>query len=167
MAAPKILVAGAVSERKSKVQGVTGSDAAWSLLSLVGAAFVIIGGVDLVLAWFPSALGSPEWEFGTIGASLNGFPLPALGIMLILGGGIARGSRWQVRSAAAVSAILVLLLLGFAFLYLTVIPVALGDVTNAAVRAGLMKSVVKALVLLALYPVLFGWAAYRGLRHQF
>ena len=139
-------------------------DFAWSLLGYIGFAFLIIGAIDIGLAWFPFVLGSPEWEFGTIGASLNGLPLPGLGLMLVLASGVALGNRVQIRIAALVCAFLVLALLVLAFLYVTVIPVALGEVSNAVVRAGLMKSIVKALVLFVIYPVLFGWVAFRGMR---
>jgi cellobiose-specific phosphotransferase system component IIC len=152
------------SDRTPRPIRSAGSDDVWPLLGLIGLAFAIIGSVDLTLAWFPSAFGSAEWEFGTIGASLNGLPLPALGLMLVLASGIARGSRWQVRAAAIAFVVLVVALIGVALVYVTVVPVALADVTNGAVRTGLLKSIVKALVLVAVYPVLFGWAGYRGFR---
>ena len=164
MAAPRILVKNADIERPLRVLRGGDTEAVWPLLGLIGLAFAAIGAVDIVLAWFPSALGSAEWEFGTIGATLNGLPLPALGLFLVLASGFARASRWQVRSVSIAFAVLVVALLAVALIYVTVIPVALGDVTNGVVRTGLLKSVAKALVLLALYPVLFGWAAFRGFR---
>ena len=161
-----MVITGSASERRPVASRVVGEDRAWDALGWIGMAFIVIGMVDLVLAWYPPALGSPEWEFGTIGASLNGLPLPALGVALNLSAGIARGSRWQMRAAAGVAVMLALLLLVFAFIYATVIPVALGDATNGVVRTGLMKSVAKALVLLVLYPVLFLWLGYRGWKHS-
>ena len=164
MAAPRIMLSNSEVERPSKAVRRADPETVWPLLGMIGLAFALIGSVDLVLAWFPSAFGSAEWEFGTIGASLNGLPLPALGLMLVLASGMARASRWQVRSVSIAFVALVLVLIAFGLIYVTVIPVALAEVTNGAVRTGLLKSVVKALVLLALYPVLFGWAGYRGFR---
>ena len=168
MAAPRMVISGQVSERSLRsVPRRIDPDYAWTLLGYIGIAFVIIGSLDIGLAWFPFALGSAEWEFGTIGASLNGLPLPGLGLMLILAGGVARESTIQIRIAAIASAALVVLLVVLGFLYVTVIPVALAEVQNAVVRAGLMKSIVKALALLVIYPLLFGWVAYRGLKLSF
>ncbi len=142
-------------------------DQAWSLLGYIGIAFILIGALDVGLAWFPFVLGSAEWEFGTIGATLNGLPLPGLGLMLVLASGVALGLPMRIRVVAATCALLVVALLGLGFLYVTVIPVALSEVTNPVVRAGLMKSIVKALALLVIYPALFGWVGFRGLKSSF
>ncbi len=142
-------------------------DQAWSLLGYIGIAFILIGALDVGLAWFPFVLGSAEWEFGTIGATLNGLPLPGLGLMLVLASGVALGLPMRIRVVAAICAVLVVALLGLGFLYVTVIPVALSEVTNPVVRAGLMKSIVKALALLVIYPALFGWVGFRGLKSSF
>ena len=142
-------------------------DQAWSLLGYIGIAFILVGALDVGLAWFPFVLGSAEWEFGTIGATLNGLPLPGLGLMLVLASGVALGLPVRIRVVAAICAVLVVALLGLGFLYVTVIPVALSEVTNPVVRAGLMKSIVKALALLVIYPALFGWVGFRGLKSSF
>jgi hypothetical protein len=164
MAAPRMTLSNTDVERTIKPIRHVPTEAVWPLLGVVGLLFVVIGAADLVLAWVPSAFGSAEWEFGTIGSTLNGLPLPSLGLMLILASGMAQGSRWQVRSASIVSIVLIVALIAAALMYITVVPVALADVTNGAVRTGLLKSIAKALLLLGLYPVLFGWAAYRGFR---
>src|SRR5687767_11526069 len=82
MAAPRILVKNADLDRSLRVLRSGDTEAVWPLLGLIGLAFTVIGAVDIALAWYPSALGSAEWEFGTIGATLNGLPLPALGLFL-------------------------------------------------------------------------------------
>lgn len=165
MAAPRMVVAGSVSERSISVSTRrVDPDYAWSLLGYIGTAFILIGAIDIVLAWFPFVLGSAEWEFGTIGATLNGLPLPGLGLMLLLASGVALGRELRVRAVAVICVVLVLALVGLAFLYVTVIPVALSEVTNPVVRAGLMKSIVKAVALLVIYPALFGWVGFRGLK---
>jgi len=163
-----MVVSGSVSERslRSSTRRID-PDYAWSLLTYIGMAFVVIGAVDIGLAWFPFVLGSAEWEFGTIGATLNGLPLPGLGLTLILASGVALGRSMQIRLASVACVFLVVLLLGLGFLYVTVIPVALSDVTNPVVRTGIMKSIIKAVALFVIYPVLFGWAGYRGLKSTF
>jgi hypothetical protein len=163
-----MMLSGPTAERSSRSSArPLDPEYAWTLLGYIGIAFVLVGAIDIVLAWFPFVLGSAEWEFGTIGATLNGLPLPGLGLMLLLAGGVGRDSKGQVRVAAMFCAILVVALLVLGFLYVTVIPVALSEVTNPVVRAGLMKSIVKALSLLVIYPVLFGWVAYRGFKLSF
>jgi hypothetical protein len=163
-----MVVSGSIAERSMKVSSRRiDPDQAWSLLGYIGIAFILIGALDIGLAWFPFVLGSAEWEFGTIGATLNGLPLPGLGLMLVLASGVALGLPMRIRVVAAICAVLVVALLGLGFLYVTVIPVALSEVTNPVVRAGLMKSIVKALALLVIYPALFGWVGFRGLKSSF
>ena len=169
MAAPQILVAEPSRRRESfHVRDASASAAiGWSFLGWVGLAFALVGFLDIALAFFPSAFGNAEWEFGTISATLNGLPLPALGLAMLLASGVVQGSRAKTYGAIGMLAVLTLLLAGAAFLYITVVPVALRDVTNEAVRTGLLKSVAKALALLVLYPTLFvciavaGWRAAR------
>lgn len=170
MAAPQILVAEpsrrreSIHVRDSSAAGAIG----WSFLGWVGLAFALVGFLDIALAFLPSAFGNAEWEFGTISVTLNGLPLPALGLAMVLAAGVVQGNRWKVNGAVVMLALLTLLLVGAAFLYITVVPVALRDVTNDAVRTGLLKSIVKALTLLVLYPTLFvciaiaGWRAARA-----
>ena len=57
---------------------------AWRLLYWIGFAFVVMGGTDITLAWYPAPFGNPEWEFGAISATLNGLALPTLGFYLLL-----------------------------------------------------------------------------------
>ena len=47
---------------------------AWDLLGWLGFALFVVGGADFLLTWFPERFGNPEWEFGTITASLNAMP---------------------------------------------------------------------------------------------
>jgi hypothetical protein len=161
--AQKIMVAGLTPDRPHRIVRST-PELGWELLGWVGMAFALIGALDLALAWLPPAFGNAQWEFGTVSVSLNGLPLPALGLMLVLTAGVAQGSRWKVRLALAALLLLTVVLLASAVLYVTVVPLALQDVQNPAVRTGLMKSIVKALLLLALYPTLFVWAAVKGWR---
>ena len=161
--AQRIMVAGITPERPHRVVR-SAPELGWEMLGWIGVAFAVIGALDLVLAWFPPAFGNAEWEFGTVSVSLNGLPLPALGLMFLLTAGVAQGSLWKVRLALVALVLVTLILLATAVLYVTVLPIALQDVQNPAVRTGLLKSVVKALLLLVLYPVLFLWMAVKGWR---
>lgn len=166
MAAPRILVSTDAPPRRSAHPTQPVVDGAWNILAVVGVVFAGLGLLDVALAWIPADFSSPEWEFGTITASANGLPLPALGLLLVLAAGVATGSRWKVRSASVVMLVLSVLILALALLYVTVIPVALGAVDNALVRTGLVKAMIKASVLLLVFPTLFIWLAIRGWRRS-
>lgn len=163
MTAPK-LVTPPSTPRLRKIEHSLAADQGWELLGWIGIAFALIGAVDLTLAVFPTRFGAAEWEFGTISAVLNGLPLPTLGLMFVLAAGIAQHSRWRVALVCVASILLVLALIGAAFLYVTIVPLALRDVTNPVVRLGLMKSVAKSGALLLIYPTVLTFLAYRGFR---
>ena len=71
-----------------------GGAALSGLLLPVGLAFLVAGGADLVLTWFPAAFGTAEWEFGTITQTLNGLPVPTLGLALVGVWGAVTSRRW-------------------------------------------------------------------------
>lgn len=138
---------------------------AWGVLGFVGAAFIIMGGTDIALAWYPSAFGNPEWEFGAISATLNGVALPTLGLYLLLAYGLAANRAAAKLAAGILAAALLVSLIGLAFVYLTVVPLALRSVAaNALVSSGMKKAIVKAIVLLLAYGSLFVAAAHAGFR---
>ena len=170
MAAPQILMSG----RKS-TQGLRGAPlastseggrASWTLLGLAGVAFFVVGVLDLTLAWVPSAFDSAAWEFATITASMNGLPLPAMGLILVLCSAIARDSRWQARAIAILLVLLSVLVLAAGFLFATVAPAAFAQVESDLLRTGLVKAVTKTGLLTILFPVLFLIAARVGWRHS-
>lgn len=168
MAAPKILTFDDRPTRPKPERALRGPVFGWTLLGYVGLVFAIIGMLDVGLTWWPGMFGNAEWEFGSVSASLNGLPLPSLGLTLVLASGVARGDRVTIVAATSGFVVLTILLAAAGFLYVTVVPLALRDVTNEAVRTGLMKSIVKALALLLLYPTLYvcvavsGWRAARA-----
>jgi len=130
--------------------------AAWRLLFWLGAAFVVMGLTDVTLAWFPSAFGNPEWEFGAAAATLNGIALPMLGLYLMIASATIRTHYAQARVTSVVMLILALMLLVLAFIYATAVPIALGAVSsNPLISAGMKKAVVKSVVLLVIYFALF------------
>lgn len=138
----------------------------WPVLDWVGLAFLLMGLVDLALAWFPLGFGNPEWEFGTISATLNGMPLLTIGVVLLHVSGTMLGRRWQMRAIAGTAITLALLLVAAAMLYLTVYPIALrqGGADNSLVLAGLQKAGFKAAALFVIYVVLFLRVGITGFR---
>lgn len=137
----------------------------WMLLGGMGAAFALIGGLDLALTWYPFNLGNPEWEFGTVTSTLDGMPVYALGLALLLAAGAAGRRPWVVRGAAVLVLLTVLAILAAAFLYATTIPMALKGVENPLMRLGLQKAILKTAAQALVYPVALAWIAVGAWRH--
>jgi hypothetical protein len=85
----------------------------------VGAAFTIVGLVDLALLWYPLRFGNVAWEFGTLNTTFDELPMTALGVALVTLGLIAHprlGGMW-VRAAAVFYVVATVLLVALAVLY--------------------------------------------------
>ncbi len=137
-------------------------------LALVAGIFIIVvGWVDILVGWFPLGFGSPEWEFGTVSATVDGLPLSTLGVVMTLLGASASGSRWGLWMASVWAAWVLMVLLVASVLYALTVPVALGQLGPAGLQAPLGRAVVKTSTLLALYMCFYGWMelqAVRGLK---
>ena len=138
----------------------------WLLLGWVGLTFSVVGGLDVLLTWYPLQLGNAEWEFGTVTASLNGLPLFTMGMALLLGAAVARGSRWAVRLVAGGFGVVALTVILAALLWVTNIPLALHSVPDPVVKTGLKKAIVKTGVQAIGYPIGFAWIAIKAWRHS-
>jgi len=145
----KVLMEGA--ERATPPQLEVGARV-WRSLGWAGWMFVVVGGADSLLAWVPSSFGQPEWEFGTIAASLNGLPLPVLGLVLVLCAELMAGRRRTARVVAALMVALAVVILAAGILYATNAPLALRTVTQPVAHAGLVKAMLKTTVQVVAYP---------------
>jgi hypothetical protein len=140
-------------------------DFGWYLLGWIGVVFTLVGGLDLLLTWYPTAFGNPEWEFGTVSAALDGLPVLTLGLALVFGAAVAQGTRWLVTSVAIVFVVLAIVIVLAAVLYATNVPLALQSVQDPLVKTGLKKAMVKTAGQAVLYPLAFVWIAWKGWRH--
>ena len=163
MTAPKVLVR--QREGSPSVALAPAPDVAWQMLGWTGLAFCFVGGLDVALTWLPLSLGNPEWEFGTITASLNGLPLAVMGLALVMVSAVSRGRRWLVRTTAMVFLALGVMILAAGVLYATDVPIALQAITTPVARVGLGKAMIKTASQVIGYPALFVWIAVKGLRH--
>lgn len=136
----------------------------WVLLGAIGVVFVVVGGMDLLLTWYPWRLGNAEWEFGTVSATLNNLPLATMGLAFILASGMATGKRQVVRWVAIGLVVIGVLILAAGVLYLTDVPIALRSVAAGPIRTGLKKAVTKTLAQSVFYPLGFGWIAWQAWR---
>jgi hypothetical protein len=132
----------------------------------MGLALSLIGGADIALAWYPFNLGNSEWEFGTVTATLDGLPLLALGLALVLGAAVARGRRAATKTVAVGLVLLAVLIALAAILYATNVPIALQSVSDPLVKTGLKKAIVKTALQAVVYPCAFVWLALKGWRHS-
>jgi len=138
---------------------------AWTLLGVLGAAFVLMGIADILLALYPPSLGNPEWRFRVISSILNGLAIPTMGGYLLLSALLARGKVSAARAMSMLALLAAFLLVILALLYLRVIPLALRSAgENYVLALGVKKAIVKGGILLVAYVALFVFGGIRGLR---
>lgn len=123
---------------------------------LLGVTFMLVGLVDLVLLWIPLHMDSVAWEFATIGRTLDGFPMPALGIGLLAYGACRhpRARPHSLRGLAGMFAFFAFLLVVIAVLFATLAPAVLSQ-TPAEALDGARRGVIRHAVQAALYPIAF------------
>jgi hypothetical protein len=140
---------------------------AWRILGWVGVAYVVMSAIDILMGWYPLRFGSPEWEFGTISATMGALSLPTLGLFLILSSAISRERAGVARIVGIVMALLAVLLLGLAILYFTTVPLALKAVApNEVASLGMKKAIIKWLILFVGYEALYIIGALKGIRRR-
>ena len=140
---------------------------AWKALGAIGAAFFVLGLIDIGLGWYPAAFGNLEWEFGTISGTLNALAIPMLGLYLVLASALARSDRRMARTVSLLMGILLATLLVLGVIYLPVVPVALRAVAaNPLVSLGVKKGVAKAVTLGLADCALLANGIVRGWRVQ-
>lgn len=142
--------------RPEAVRAGLGSVAGWA-----GLAFVLVGGLDFALTWYPFDFGNREWEFGTVTASLNGLPVPTIGLALLLIGALLLERRWWAGMASVAAFGLTLWVLAGAVLWITTVPLALQTVP-VEVATGLKKAVVKSAFQTAIYPPVLAFLGWRA-----
>jgi hypothetical protein len=164
MASPRVLVRDE-SESRKRSWRPPAPDFGWQLLGWVGGVLLIVGLLDLGLAFYPPMFGNANWEFGTVGSSLNSLPVPMLGLALLLGAAVARGWVLGMRVWAIIGIVLAVLVLAAAALWALNLPLAFRSVQEPVARLGLKKSVAKTVAQAILYPVAFLWIGWQGMRH--
>lgn len=123
----------------------------WHFVWWIGVLFLVVGLTDIVLVFIPSNFGSPEWEFGSSVALLNGLSVPTLGLLLMIAGATSSGwpgFRWPGVIILALGLVAIVLM---GLLFVTTIPIALRSTQDPAVALGLKKATGKTLVQLVVY----------------
>jgi hypothetical protein len=128
----------------------------WAALGWIGLVFLVVGGTDFALAWFPADFGSPEWEFATVTQSFNGLPIVVLGLgLLLIGAEQVDRSWWWWTGAISLMVLITWVVVGIGMWSLNV-GMALATVPDE-LRLGVQKAVTKTAVQGAVYPVVMGY----------
>lgn len=160
MTAPRILVREDAKNRARAGGAEPAPELGWYLLGGLGLVFAVVGGLDLLLAWYPTSFGSAEWKFATVTTTMMSFPLFSLGLVLLAGSAMGRGKRGLNRTMAIVLLLVVVLVLGCAILYLPQISTALASVKDPTVKIGVQRAILKTIIQLVMYPVVLLWIAW-------
>jgi hypothetical protein len=127
----------------------------WRFIWWIGVLFLLIGLTDIVLFFIPSNFGSPEWEFGSSVALLNGLTVPTLGLLLMVAGATSSGwagFRWPGVIILATGLVAIVLI---GLLFMTTIPIALRSTQDPNMAIGLQKATAKTLVQLVAYATAY------------
>ena len=120
------------------------SGTAWRVIGWFGFVLAAIGLADALVNWYPVALGSPEWEFGTISATFGALPLVTMGLAALLGSVLARGSRAGVIAVSLFVLLAGLAVLALYLLFLSDVPMALrataGKLGGLPIRRGIART---------------------------
>jgi hypothetical protein len=145
MSAPHVVIQ---ADRKAlNPISVAAPQTAWRLLGWFGLLLAVVGFTDVALQWYPTSFKSPEWEFGTVTASLATLPLLSIGLMSMLASYLARAERAGVVAMSIVFSILLVLIAGAFLLFLSDVPLALKAATQTPVVLAMKKSILRTSVM--------------------
>jgi len=138
----------------------------WQLFLLLGLLLVPLGAVELGTLLFPTNFGNLDWEFGTISNLLDRLPLFGIGVCLTLLGSAALGISWLRWLSAIVLVLVVALLMVFAALYATNLPVMMKvmQATEGPKRLAIEKAMAKSVAQFGVYVVGLLVITIRGVR---
>ncbi len=139
---------------------------AWRAIGWFGLLLAVVGLGNILVDWYPLGLGSPEWEFATIGTSLGQLPLLTMGVAALLASYLARGIRWGVVSMSIVLLVLGLTVLALYFVFLLDVPLALRSTASAAagMRLPVRRGIARASIMAVGFSVGYLAAAVISLR---
>ena len=165
MSDPKIVASGRNQVHPGSVR--SGSRQSWLVLGWIGLVFLVVGGSDFALVWFPLNFGNPEWEFGTVTQSFNGLPILLLGLGLLTAAAKEVERRWWgLLALGAALGLLLWVLVAFVF-WATNVSLALETVPDD-LELGIQRAIAKTLLQSVAYSVGLGylvrrtWAVAKG-----
>lgn len=135
------------------------------MLGWIGLAFLIVGGTDFALAWFPPSFGTREWEYATVTQSFNGLPILLLGVGLLTVASELGARRWWGLVGLGASALLLVWVLGGAVLWAMNVSLALETVPDD-VAIGVQRAAVRTAVQILAYVPVLAYLIGRALRSR-
>ena len=158
LTSPRIVSASGETRKPSRpIDSLRG----WSVLGWTALAFLVVGGFDFALTWYPPDFGNREWEFGTVTASLNGIPILLLGIALLLAASIPLRRRWWTLLAALSALVMLVWIAVSAVLWATNVPLALQSVPPE-LATGIKRAMAKTVVQSIAYPLVLAFLLVRS-----
>ena len=139
-------------------------ETAWKWIGWTGLVLAVVGAGDIALVWYPLNFGSPEWEFATVAQSFAGLPLVSIGLMGLLGAGLALGQRWVILGMGWGLLVGALGLIVALFVFLTDVPMALGA-TEGLAETGIKKAVFKTVMLGLVFAGAYAAAGVAALKY--
>lgn len=149
-AEPQILVGGSTKTSHSLVDiSDLHTPALW-----FGITLAMVTLANFALLWWRPSFGNAEWEFGTIGQTIDRMPLLVVSVAMIIYGALQSGSVKGVRGVAVVCVLFALWIIGSTVLYGMASLVAFKLVPGNQ-QSVVRRTVAKNLFGATLYTVLF------------
>lgn len=136
----------------------------WRLLMVMGWLFTVVGLLNTILLWVPLRFGSPEYEFASVAAMLDGLPLTMMGLTIALASSRALADNQGALAATILLWVVAVVVVAAGVLYWLNVPIALGAVTEPMIRLGIKKSMLKVTTQAVLYPAAMVFLAVIGSR---
>jgi hypothetical protein len=159
------MIVASARERGRRGPAEASDSKGWAVLGWIGLAFIVVGGADFSLVWFPPEFGVREWEFAVVTQSFNGLPILLLGVGLLVAASEQLGRRWWASVGYGVSGVLLLWILAGTALWGSNVALALSTVP-VEVRIGVQKAVAKTLVQAVVYSVVLVYVLGRAWRRR-
>lgn len=160
----EVIVGGRGESRKLRQDLPNQPQIPWESLAAtvgwVGWALLAVGGADIFLTWYPFRFGDPQWEFATVSATFNGYPVVIFGLLLVLLGAAGVPRRWWAYLGVLIAGLLLAIALYGIVIFWSTSPLALDSVQGIALT-GLKKAMSKAAAQSLVYPVILGLLARR------
>ena len=141
---------------------------AWRMLGQFGLLLAIIGGIDILLHWYPAHFKSPEWEFGTVATTFASLPLPTMGLVAVLASALARAVRPNLVALSAVLSALALCVAVCLLMFMLDVPLAMRAVAQAGVppeaATEMKRTVVRTLTMGVGFGIVYVYGAVVSMR---
>ena len=141
---------------------------AWRMLGQFGVLLAVIGGIDILLHWYPAHFKSPEWEFGTVATTFASLPLPTMGLVAVLASALARAVRPHLVAMAVVLGLLALFVGVALLMFLFDVPLALRATTAPGVPpeaiTEMKRTIVRTLAMGVGFGIVYVYGAVVSIR---